>query len=1379
MTHYYKSFFTIDETYKPIMRREHLFTSPEMWLNFYPHPSFVEFLRSLLKQMDSGKQSVWLTGAFGTGKTFAALVLQKLFSADDTQFEQYFEKRKNEFSSDTVYNSFKKFREDGVLAVFETGSTAIDAKDQFFMRIESAIVRELKTRNLNIPSKGELSKIIERLEEEGDNFFKTRNFIQDRLANLTSSYKKTADIIKGLENEELRDGLLRDTLQVFRERSIWLDLSSQSLLEWVGQVLEQNGLKKLVFIWDEFSSFVERNRNELRTLEELAEAAQDGKFYFVPVTHMNIDAYLAIGSESAKKANDRFEFRKLDMPDDTAFKLAADAFQIVPQMKEQWEEELSTLWLGIKDVVDIHFRNVKDLSPESFKKILPIHPVAAFVLKHLSTLIGSNQRSLFDYLKGNDNGAEFQEFIETGGPAIPNKQYLTVDHLWKYFIERDDLGLNQEVRETRIEFNRHNNLTIEQQRIFRTMLLFNLLSQFSKDGNELLEPTKKNIVESFKGDGSILGVEQVLEQLKDKQCFSIVNERCVMFRSNVNTTDLETEKDKLRLQFNALVLDDKTKNVLESKIRSFNANNRFVVRVGSVDSLTNIPKRESFASNSGNQILVQFILAKDNDEQLRIPEKVESLVKQFSDYRIVFLTMPLTFCDNDTKNWEKYIEQYAQIQLTTDVASKNAYKRAIELFNEDWKRRLTDNTQTIYGCKPTTNGEIEKEELTWNTLRNYLLNFIKQTLPDCVDEYSGYSQNALGSPTALQQWAKAGINFQGTGATKQGISAFKQKGIIGDPAWFDSNPQHPLTKMRNLCLDKRKNTVGKNNPCSIRKIYIELQRSPFGLQYVSYSAFVMGFILKEWLNENLQWTNGQITKPLDVDSLAEIIEKVVQDDGQNKIKDEKLICRLSKDEKAFVEHAGEMFGFEADKNGSVVSILNAIQNRISNVSNKIPLWVLPDYIDSKNRPLAKELRTIIENLCLSFRTSASKKNVEEHVNYITEVGTLLLQHDELANEFASFIQTDEFEYAFRFWIDNVEPSLKQHAEKVGDLTSRYSQTLKEKCVQEAGWLWNQTDYSNLLSTVKREYEIIGYVKLLIDCSTFLSYKDAISKLHDAVFNRNKVPCRLITQRYPTFGTFFESLAKQDNEDISMTLLECLQSAHKTIRELFFDTSAKQIQIDMLAGFLQDVPSAKEILTAIYQSLPTGVQDDENVYLEIVRNKIQEHWANSLAEQIKSVWKEKTKTESPDDWSSQYKLPARLLFKDMATAAEIQKVIKNSSDFTPQKSATLLTTVKQWESPTTDNCQNRFIDECVPSKYCKLQFNAADLCRFLEKHLGKPNDWQYPTIVTEVEKFIHEQYQQQFKEQAIEKIQALSDKELKETLIRCAENPDIGLLILEK
>ena len=69
-------------------------------------------------------------------------------------------------------------------------------------------------------------------------------------------------------------------MRVLESRHIYLDLSVEDFLAWASAALKVNGLSKLVYIWDEFSSFVDRNRVELKTLEQLAEAAQQGRFLF-------------------------------------------------------------------------------------------------------------------------------------------------------------------------------------------------------------------------------------------------------------------------------------------------------------------------------------------------------------------------------------------------------------------------------------------------------------------------------------------------------------------------------------------------------------------------------------------------------------------------------------------------------------------------------------------------------------------------------------------------------------------------------------------------------------------------------------------------------------------------------------------------------------------------------------------------------------------------------------------------------------------------------------------------------------------------------------------------------------------------------------------
>ncbi|HRS97347.1 MAG TPA: hypothetical protein P5040_04115 [Smithella sp.] len=69
---YYKDYFGISEDYAPCMTREDINRSPETWLNFYPHETFVSLLRDLLASLDGGDKSIWLTGAYGTGKSHAA-----------------------------------------------------------------------------------------------------------------------------------------------------------------------------------------------------------------------------------------------------------------------------------------------------------------------------------------------------------------------------------------------------------------------------------------------------------------------------------------------------------------------------------------------------------------------------------------------------------------------------------------------------------------------------------------------------------------------------------------------------------------------------------------------------------------------------------------------------------------------------------------------------------------------------------------------------------------------------------------------------------------------------------------------------------------------------------------------------------------------------------------------------------------------------------------------------------------------------------------------------------------------------------------------------------------------------------------------------------
>ena len=391
-------------------------------------------------------------------------------------------------------------------------------------------------------------------------------------------------------------GLVSDAMRVLEARHIYLDSSAEEFLAWVDASLKANGLSKLVYIWDEFSAFMDRNRAELKTLEQLAEAAQQGRFYFVPVTHTDISSYVAAGSESAKKANDRFTFKRLDLPNETALKLAADAFVVKPEKATEWTQERDVLWHSVNGVAENYMVvNKAGIDAADFKGILPLHPMAAFLLKHLSVAIGANQRSMFEFL----NGEEFRAFIEKGGLDVSGHQFLTVDHLWRYFVERDDLGTGQAVQEARAEYaRREQDLQPDERRVFKAVLLFGLIEQMQGTGHPLLSATVENIQRSFEGDGALQGVDAILRNLEQKHCFTIVNGRCERFRDRSDTKEIEEKKAALDGKFGDLVLKD-TETELVKQLKGVNYGGRFDVRAAGVGGLSasSIAKRESFGDN--------------------------------------------------------------------------------------------------------------------------------------------------------------------------------------------------------------------------------------------------------------------------------------------------------------------------------------------------------------------------------------------------------------------------------------------------------------------------------------------------------------------------------------------------------------------------------------------------------------------------------------------------------------------------------------------------------------------------------------------------------------------------------------------------------------
>lgn len=1382
---FYKDYFGIRPGYAPCMTLLDINKTPDTWLGFFPHNSFVEILRELLKSLNGGTKTLWITGAYGTGKSHASLVLQKLFTDDKVRVQNWLDLRVAQIP-EPVRKDLMVRREEKILVVYDVNSDGVDAKNQFLMRLQRGITEALEAGGHTIPLKGKLDEIIERIRQDEPHFFLKRDAMQARLSHLNAGVKTANALEKKLRSPDLAAGLVSDAMRVLQARHIYLDVSESDFLAWVDAALQANGISKLVYIWDEFSSFMERNRSELTTLQEVANAAWQGRFYFIPVTHMEITSYLAEGSDSAQKLNTRFTFKRLDLPNETALKLAADAFVVKPEKATEWRQERDVLWHNVKGVAENYMVvNNASIDATDFKGILPLHPMAAFLLKHLSVAIGSNQRSMFEFL----NGEEFRAFIEKGGLDVSDHQFLTVDHLWRYFVERDDLGTGQAVQEARGEYaRRKQDLQPDERRVFKAVLLFGLIEQIQGTGHPLLSVTVENIQRSFEGDGALQGVDAILRNLEQKHCFAIVNGRCERFRDRSDPKEIEEKKAALDGKFGDLVLKD-TEIELVKQLKGVNYGGRYDVRATGVKGLSasSIARRESFSDN-GNRVLVQFILARDEREQLRIPEKAKELSKQFKDHRMLFVTFPeVSFCRDNAKAWEKFTENSARLALASDSASKKVFETQVSSAKAAWHSKVMSTTKLeVY--KPNVNGEPFVDEVSWGQLkRDWLTGYAKQTFEGYTDDLCGFNISAFAAPTALQSWALAGMEFDRfakTGAWKTVVATWQKNGVTGEEAWFDANPNHPLTQLRDKCKAWQDNTVGAGNTCSIRKLYIDLQRPPFGLLGVPHSAFVLGFVLKTWLTgqRKLQWTDGVTSKVLDSATLAEIIEAVVKDDGANAIKSEKFICRLSKEEKEFIEQSSVIFGSSPLADGTVEAALNAVGSRLEQISQRVPLWVLPEYIRAQAEPSAETMGKVIDALCAANSIS-SKGDTETRGNKVKEIGKILLATPGLAEAMAKYMTSVRFDEAFQRYVDSAKPELKAAAERMGDSSHSYCKVVKNRFAATSGWLWKRGDAESVLEEIYRQTLCAEHVRGLAGSLGYMSFEDALNRLRNAVLSENKVPTEFWAKKHPALQRFFELLSRpsMSGEDVK-AFEEILEQQDGVIREVFFDLAQTRQLGAMREVFGEIWPMAIAEGREIYNAFPSdSARADEQSFKAQGRGKIEEYSRTLVSKQVAVLWRERTGTESPVEWSLKHALPAECVLA-VDDAKGIVDSVANPAGVSAERLQSVHDVLEK-EGAFVDvaTAGEKFLKRVLPARYQKIGFSVGELSDWLCGKLGDaPGLWLTDVGLREaVEAFVKQGYDNHARKQAAEKVNMLPDAEAKVLLLKMIDQiPDVGLSVLE-
>ena len=1013
--------------------------------------------------------------------------------------------------------------------------------------------------------------------------------------------------------------------------------------------------------------------------------------------------------------------------------------------------------------------------------------MAAFLLKFLAEHARSNQRSIFEYLKGSADGHEFQEFIAKGGPSIISAQFLTPDYLWKYFMERKDAGLSREITEIKLEYDRivsreFRNYSDDQAeiRVLKTVMLFSLLSRLATDGHKRLLPTTENVELSFRGDGTIMDVHSVLATLANgHHCFSIVDGNIDLYASTIGGKELEDKVTENLGKFHEL-LHEKCEREFSAHTRSARAGfaaERFDIRVSDEAhaTLQNItPATRDKYSRGINKdtgaICLWFVVAKEKADQQRIRERMDSMLGNLREHRIVMISFPNnTFCKDNTNLWNEYVTLYGQYLLENNTTAKEQIRKSFEGIENNWIRTLKSVNTPLEICYyDDVGGGIKRESYTWAALKGFLGSYIQRKLECCPDILT--EQVKTFENKALKAWALAGIRFNGIKPQEQLISFFKSKGITQDEAWFATNPNHVFGRLRALLKKKYANTVGKETELSLRKVWIELKRAPFGMRYNGLSAFSLGFCCAWMLNENCQWTNKQITQPLDDETLAEIIEVTVSEKNDK----EKFICKLSKEDKAFAQNVTCLFNLSPLENSTPLKALENVSAEVEKTSCKVPLWILAEYIRTEH-PEDVKAADILDKLCVALRIS-SKGNNDEKAASITEIGRTILEEPEIVTIAASYTNSATYIRAFHNYVDKADVELSKLAENVEDQSHQYCDMILRETAQTSGWLWNKSDISALIEKVHQRYQIMALGRDFLNVTGYISYADILARMNERI-GQFGVLYAIVGEKYPPVARLIQELS--GNGDTSQ-LLDAFRDSRDTLKD-FYQDPQKKMAVALVRERLGDIKIEDATLASMITEVGS-MSEYANVmpvdaYVKLVRKLIEKNERNIMFIKAQQEWHRITGTESLEQWISEVKIPAWAVFADSPSRDNLMKLLCKPEVFSTEALKQQLSILEAMPEVSVDSCRESYLQKVVPLRYKKLDIKLSSLIPYLVTHYGgNPNGWP---VHPDISAFVKEKYQTEIAPNVVRQLSHRDANDLKAKLLKLAQNdPDIGLRLLE-
>jgi len=1363
----YRDYFDIDPMYFPQINDSSIAEDPECWKRTYPHPTFIEMLKSFERCLArQEKRSLWIQGAYGVGKSQCAYTLKKLLDVPEEELRAYWSAKAFEHHADLLERLVgHRNKGKGILTVYRYATTDIATPRHFYLEIQKSVRNALCEKGLYEGEQTLKDSVIAWIEKPANTNWFNELLKQPQYRSLFTQ-NNADEVLATLRGNKVISQLMGNIFNLADKEGVTaLNINVDRLIDWLTDIIDKNNIK-IVFVWDQFGDYFDKGGGEkVDAFQKLCELVNHKPFFFVPVTHYTGDSYVK-DNDAWKSVSDRFESSLIRLPDNIAFNLIGHAFDVKASAKANWNvlaEELNGRISGARNAV---MNAAKITDQQVIMDTMPLHPMATFLLQNIASSFKSNQRSMFDFIKSSniDDVKAFQWFIENNGP-FDDHPLLTVDMLWNFFYEKGRDNLTSDIRLILDTFPQQHNLRDDEKAILKAILIMQAIDQRLGGSIDLFKATEQNLSYVFEGIPDLEGTKSanLAKGLKDKGILvsNPINGGRFVYAAAVLAGDqakIDNYKKDIRLNSTTskLVIEGGLSTVLSL---SPALRLRFETEPGTgkitpvtvTDFTRTINIFRDRATKWNFHAVVAF--AKDDSEAAAFRKTIRSVVSEKQYENIVFIDALSTPLGHDA--FEQYIDFSAMSMYylgNQNTSSRENADKAKRILDQSWKNRIYNGQFIVY-----TYANQEGEKLgNGQGITSVLQTIVTNKFPHVFDFTKSLTESQLKITQAMKQSAKSGVT-QITSGVVVGIEKY-----VFPTVWqVDKYWENPNTS--SLSISKIKIEVdnlidlafSRDGQISIGDIYDFLEKS-YGFAPCNLSSFIAGFLLKEYGSEPFRYSDSSGShEQMTQDKLAEMLSNYI-----GKSPKPTYIVKMTAEEMAFYELTEKAWGITANTCSSVGQAAMAVSNKMRAL--KLPVWCLEE-VDKIG--IFEVIQKYIELI--------QKEGNEAHKKAV-EIGKIALANPSLAENLFKLITSDNCQNGMREYLLSFDGGKIVELASIIGVESNVLADIHRLFSVKHSCLWDKRTGEDEIRKMVTEYSVVKESNTILNATAHSLYEAYIEWNERLKFIG--VSCEVLRTKYSNLTKIFDTLLKiYRQEDI---LYEQLKLFHTEL--VLHSAEVREVLINDRCVFAENYEVylenlSKDEVAVIKTNVGTGLfelpKTDCNVK---VKEAAEEFRKNQLKSQLFRLWKEKTRTKNPREWSNIYRTPILCCI----SGAEYENAKKTfdtlnrnwGTDSEIKSALSFLETTSIFDILLSEDQRNAAFRRDIIGIFSTLLPDLDNVKDALDHLSIDVYDWRdNPIVKAKIEQLAYAEYNAGGSARVLLKIDEMSDAQLKQYLKRLVKN----------